>query len=275
MKYHVLVVFLVLMLSGCVENQSVKSNFDVTFEYPKEVRCGTIFSIKARIQNNIGHPVNNFEIDVEEKYNSDIVEINCDGRKTETSCYFSRIDHGDEKEIVFNMRSPSHYCIAGSNQNQLLKIYPQISVSYDSADQSNLFIPIESGLLKGISSSKRTMTNGPVAVEIVLPEGKNYLSPGETIDVEFKFISDKSADVILKKQDVNIQLTNLKVYDSENCDFDSLRPKEDVKVNEFPLFCSFKADDKSGENAIISVNYKYSYKKLETFQISMTSSVKR
>jgi hypothetical protein len=57
----------------------------------------------------------------------------------------------------------------------------------------------------------------------------------------------------------------------EDCDFDSsLKPKEDIKVNYAPIFCSFEVQDKTKEYAVIIMDYTYVYEKEETFKIKST-----
>ncbi|MBU5690176.1 MAG: hypothetical protein QXM68_03500 [Candidatus Aenigmatarchaeota archaeon] len=267
MKIAFLIVFLVLLISGCVQEQSVQSKFDISFDYPKEIKCNMPFSVKVKMTNNIDHSIKNVVVAVEDLSSMDIKSIECEqGKKTSNECSLSQIEQGDERIVIFTFMPPKDFCMSGNG----VTIVPRISVSYDSLDESSISVPIYTQNLK-IGSISSDYTNGPVKAEIKLSSNNEGISPNEVVVSTINFISDETSDVIIKGNNIKIKLVNFEIYDNQACDFTNLG---DFKVNyNPPLFCSLKAGNKPGEYAKISVEYSYNYKIYKDIEISSKSEI--
>ncbi|MBU5688476.1 MAG: hypothetical protein KQA31_03660 [Candidatus Aenigmarchaeota archaeon] len=266
MRFLYIILILMILLSGCIEQSNISDNILIDIDYEKNVISGFDLPIKVYITNNFKKDIKNVKIYFDNLGILNFKNIEeCRGSKIDKGCVFQNIYSGEAEKVVFLVNIPESSYISGS------KIKAQISISYDSEDQKVISIPILGNEYKEIKTLSEYSTGGPVNVNVKISSNdnaKSFVRSGDIIFLEVD-ISSNSENVVIKKDDFSISLIGFSVYgDNKNCDFEGynvLKPKNDIYLPlDSHLTCIIKAknlnDETSWFDGKIIVDYYYNFK---------------
>lgn len=287
LKFLIISIFLILFISGCIEDFTEKDQEDQTgrvsgenealkleVNYPEKVLPGQTFIIRVHLLNQVGRDIRNINLYFNNPYTLDIISVdnkNCQKDSYFASCHFDEMFYPSEIFVNFAVQAPTEEEL-GSIERTLK---PEMTLTYDFDGETIFKIPI---VKEGEEPEKAKMelyqTPGPIHLKIergVTSSEKEWELEGNIFGLVMKFedVVNPASRITIESDNTRIELTNLIVNESIGpCD-DFKNVTENIlqlKRNEtlpmsYNLACIVKAKEinEPWTYGIVRATYNYTY----------------
>ncbi|MEM5799555.1 MAG: hypothetical protein QXZ43_02735 [Candidatus Aenigmatarchaeota archaeon] len=267
MKYTVILLFILVFLSGCVQEKE-QNQIELNVVHPKKAIYGNDFEIKFFLKNTFEDEIKNVFV----KINSfDLLKFKkiekCDGEIRENGCFFNKLEPDSEKQIIFIFELPENIYLPGSD----IKVQPEFSINYYYSKQSVWKIPILGDNFKGSKNFLYPSIDGPIKIIMSIYSdeeniaNKNIMS-NDIFSIKIDLVDNENSNTIIKKDDFKITIDGFEIYNPERCSFEGskeLKPKEDIQLPmKRSLICMLKSksiDPDKWDYGTIIIDYSYNY----------------